>query len=112
MEFVRVDSSRKNYHIPDFTFYYTIPELDFEMIAMDYNIYDFEGIGGNGYGETGGAREAKCEKWDPFESSLEGLWYPLEAKETCLNGLMFKKHGLTRVVLKGLMVLTCLEIYL
>ncbi|CAJ1364598.1 unnamed protein product [Effrenium voratum] len=66
---------RKNYHIPDFTFYYTIPELDFEMIAMDYNIYDFEGIGGNGYGETGGAREVAkfCGGTERVKDSLSRL---------------------------------------
>ncbi|CAE7036041.1 unnamed protein product, partial [Symbiodinium sp. CCMP2456] len=47
---------RRNFHIPDFTFFYTIPELDFELIGLDYNWYDRHGIGGNGYGPSGGGR--------------------------------------------------------
>eukprot|EP00438_Fugacium_kawagutii_P003494 Skav218375 [mRNA] locus=scaffold2066:227567:228463:+ [translate_table: standard] len=50
-------NTRTNFHMPDFTFFYTIPDLDFEMIAMDYNYYDFEGLGGNGFGQGGGARD-------------------------------------------------------
>jgi len=68
-------NTRSNFHMPDFTFFYTIPELDFEMIAIDYNYYDFDGLGGNGYGPTGGARDVAkvCGGTDRVHSSLESI---------------------------------------
>jgi len=38
----------KNYYIPDFSYHFTISQLDFEFIAMDRNITDSGGIGGRG----------------------------------------------------------------
>jgi len=49
--------ARKNFHSPDFMYFYTIPELDFELISMDYNWYDRNGLGGNGFGSTGAAKD-------------------------------------------------------
>lgn len=68
-------NTRSNFHMPDFTYFYTIPELDFEMIAVDYNYYDFDGLGGNGYGPTGGARDVAkvCGGTDRVHSSLESI---------------------------------------
>ena len=61
--------------MPDFMYFYTIPDLDFEMIGMDYNYYDFEGLGGNGYGPTGGARDVAkaCGGTDRVKDSLSRL---------------------------------------
>jgi len=48
---------RKSYHMPDYTYFYTIPELDFELLAMDYNwLAAFpNALGGNGITEGAGA---------------------------------------------------------
>ncbi|CAE7876282.1 hypothetical protein AK812_SmicGene44053 [Symbiodinium microadriaticum] len=66
---------RRNFHIPDFTFFYTIPELDFELIGLDYNWYDRHGIGGNGYGPSGGGRGVakSCGGVERVEDSLARL---------------------------------------
>jgi len=40
---------RRNWHAPDYTYYYEIPELDFELVAMDWNAEDFNGLGGRGH---------------------------------------------------------------
>ncbi|CAE7610816.1 unnamed protein product, partial [Symbiodinium natans] len=63
---------RRNFHLPDFTYFYTIPELDFELISMDYNWYDRHGIGGNGYGPSGGGRGVakSCGGVERVEDSL------------------------------------------
>lgn len=68
-------NTRTNFHMPDFMYFHTIPDLDFEMIGMDYNYYDFEGLGGNGYGPTGGARDVAkaCGGTDRVKDSLSRL---------------------------------------
>lgn len=68
-------NTRTNFHIPDFMFFYTIPDLDFEMIGMDYNYYDFDGLGGNGYRQGGGARDVAkaCGGTERVHDSLARL---------------------------------------
>ncbi|CAE8737810.1 unnamed protein product [Polarella glacialis] len=75
---------RRNFHMPDFTFYYRIPELDFELIAMDTNWYDRDGSGGNGYGNNGGARELRkvCGSTDKVISYLRHV---LDASDLILR---------------------------
>jgi hypothetical protein len=41
--------ARRNWHQPDYTYYYSIPELDFELLAIDWNTYQFGAMGGNGF---------------------------------------------------------------
>lgn len=66
---------RANFIMPDFFYYYTIPALDFELIGMDYNWYDKEGAGGNGFGMTGGAREVakSCGGEDNMFNSMKKI---------------------------------------
>jgi len=67
-----VDGSiRQNYHMPDYTYFYSIPQLSFEIIAMDFNIYDFGGMGGNG--PSGGARKVTdfCGGQENFRHALQ-----------------------------------------
>ncbi|CAE8730352.1 unnamed protein product [Polarella glacialis] len=76
---------RRNFHMPDFTFYYRVPELDFELIAMDTNWYDRDGSGGNGYGNNGGgARELRkvCGSTDKVISYLRHV---LDASDLILR---------------------------
>lgn len=47
--------TRANWHQPDYTYFYTIPELSFELLAMDMNAVDMGGLGGNGFCEHCGA---------------------------------------------------------
>lgn len=67
-------NTRTNFHIPDFMFFYTIPDLDSEMIGMEYN-YDFNNLGGNGYGQGGGARDVAkaCGGTERVHDSLARL---------------------------------------
>eukprot|EP00931_Biecheleriopsis_adriatica_P068920 TRINITY_DN4281_c0_g1_i2.p1 TRINITY_DN4281_c0_g1~~TRINITY_DN4281_c0_g1_i2.p1 ORF type:complete len:619 (+),score=89.40 TRINITY_DN4281_c0_g1_i2:160-2016(+) len=46
---------RQNFQMPDLMYYYTIPDLDFELIAMDTNWYDRYGLGGDGMDPGKGA---------------------------------------------------------
>lgn len=39
---------RENYHMPDYTYYYSIPALDFELLALDQTSDWLGGLGGNG----------------------------------------------------------------
>eukprot|EP00930_Biecheleria_cincta_P017348 TRINITY_DN1381_c0_g1_i3.p1 TRINITY_DN1381_c0_g1~~TRINITY_DN1381_c0_g1_i3.p1 ORF type:complete len:575 (+),score=66.33 TRINITY_DN1381_c0_g1_i3:93-1727(+) len=66
---------RENFVMPDFLYYYTIPALDLELLGMDYNWYDREGAGGNGFGMTGGAREVAkfCGGTDNMFNSMEKI---------------------------------------
>jgi len=48
---------RRNWQQPDYTYYYSIPELDFELIAIDWNVYQFNAMGGNGFCNTCGAHD-------------------------------------------------------
>lgn len=40
--------ARSNYHMPDYTYYYSIPALNFEVLALDGSADWITGIGGNG----------------------------------------------------------------
>lgn len=43
---------RRHWRQPDFMFYYTIPDLDFEVVAMDWNADRLEALGGDGLCES------------------------------------------------------------
>ena len=48
----------KNFVMPDFSYFYTIQKLDLEVIGLETSeIFDFNGLGGDGFGPTGGAHE-------------------------------------------------------
>merc|ERR1719215_1160993 len=68
---------RENYHMPDYTYYYTIPELRFELLAIDWNwLAAFPGsLGGNGIEEGMGAYEMKehCGSAEKLGSELRGI---------------------------------------
>uniref|UniRef100_A0A7S0G0S4 Calcineurin-like phosphoesterase domain-containing protein n=1 Tax=Pyrodinium bahamense TaxID=73915 RepID=A0A7S0G0S4_9DINO len=72
-----VDGSvRANFHMPDFTYFYTIPALDFELIAMDWNWEDRNGLGGRGSACTGcGAYYAAkhCGSADVLDDGLKQI---------------------------------------
>jgi len=67
--------SRKNYHMPDYTYFYTIPELNFELIAMDWNwLAAFpDAIGGNGLSQGASGLVAHCGTDTAFSASLQGI---------------------------------------
>lgn len=66
-------SARANYHMPDFTYYYSIPALDFEILALDWNAMDVNGLGGAGY--RGGAQLTfqRCGWTGALQASLNAL---------------------------------------
>mmetsp|Transcript_25424 Transcript_25424/g.45121 ORF Transcript_25424/g.45121 Transcript_25424/m.45121 type:complete len:495 (-) Transcript_25424:80-1564(-) len=66
---------RKNYHMPDFTYYYTIPELDFELLALDFNwVGGFPGgLGGNGVGNGANQVLEHCGSFSSLNESLKGI---------------------------------------
>jgi len=64
-------SIRQNYHMPDYTYYYSIPQLSFEIIAMDFNIYDFSHTGGNGPSHGAKAVTSFCGGQHNFRHALQ-----------------------------------------
>ena len=58
------------YHMPDFTYYYSIPELSLEIVAIDQNIVDSGNLGG-----TGGAGQVEefCGSMAEINSALGKL---------------------------------------
>jgi hypothetical protein len=48
---------RANWHQPDYTYYYTIPALSFELIGMDWNSRQMGALGGNGFCSVCGASQ-------------------------------------------------------
>lgn len=48
----------RNFVMPDYSYFYSINKLDLEIIALDTNeMFDFNGLGGNGFGPNGGANQ-------------------------------------------------------
>mmetsp|Transcript_32324 Transcript_32324/g.58681 ORF Transcript_32324/g.58681 Transcript_32324/m.58681 type:complete len:563 (-) Transcript_32324:124-1812(-) len=66
---------RGNYNMPDFMYYYTIPELDFELLGLDTNWFDADGAGGNGFGPNAGATATGdfCGGVETAKASLEAM---------------------------------------
>eukprot|EP00443_Scrippsiella_acuminata_P077273 CAMPEP_0115441892 /NCGR_PEP_ID=MMETSP0271-20121206/37066_1 /TAXON_ID=71861 /ORGANISM="Scrippsiella trochoidea, Strain CCMP3099" /LENGTH=394 /DNA_ID=CAMNT_0002867709 /DNA_START=102 /DNA_END=1284 /DNA_ORIENTATION=+ len=66
---------RANYHMPDYTYFYSIPDLDFELVAMDWNSVDIGGLGGQGTCDTCGAHLLLeyCGTQDALISSLTAI---------------------------------------
>merc|ERR1712137_878310 len=65
---------RKNYHMPDYTYYYTIPELNFELIAMDWNWVAVglqNDLGGDGIHKGANKVLAHCGSEQTLRSSLK-----------------------------------------
>jgi len=68
--------ARKNFHMPDYTYFYTIPELDFELLALDWNwLAAFpDAIGGNGLTEGAAKLVEHCGNDSTVMSaSLRGI---------------------------------------
>jgi len=70
-------ASRANYHMPDYTYYYTIPALNFELIAMDWNwLGAFPGaLGGDGVEAGQGAHKLveHCGSTAELSRSMRGI---------------------------------------
>lgn len=68
---------RANFQLPDYTYYYTIPELKFELLALDWNwLAAFPGgLGGNGIGEGKGAGQMRkhCGSADRLSAEMKGV---------------------------------------
>jgi hypothetical protein len=48
----------KNFMMPDFSYFYTIKKLDLEVIGLETSVlFDFNGLGGDGFGPKGGANQ-------------------------------------------------------
>ncbi|CAE8609204.1 unnamed protein product [Polarella glacialis] len=68
--------SRHNFHMPDFTYYYTIPELEFELVAMDYTVLGAfpDIIGGTGF-EAGATKvKAHCRSEREVGRHLQSVY--------------------------------------
>ena len=51
-----------NFKMPDFSYYYTIQKLDLEIIGLETSVvFDFNGLGGDGFGPHGGANKLPQE---------------------------------------------------
>lgn len=64
---------RANYNMPDFTYYYAIPDLSFEILAMDQNADHFESLGGNGVGNGAASVLSHCGSEPTMRASLESI---------------------------------------
>jgi len=62
---------RANWHMPDYTYFYKIPELDFELVSLDWNWYDRNNLGG----DSSGSSEIRniCGSTDRLSQSLESI---------------------------------------
>lgn len=82
--------ARKNFQLPDYTYYYTIPELRFELLALDWNwLAAFPGsLGGNGLEEGKGAHKMRlhCGSDARLSAEMKGVQ---EASEE----LLFKRSA-------------------
>lgn len=48
----------RNFIMPDFSYFYTINKLDLEIIGLETSVlFDFNGLGGDGFGPKGGASQ-------------------------------------------------------
>lgn len=69
--------ARANFQMPDYTYYYSIPELRFELVALDWNwLAAFPGdLGGNGLDEGMGASQMKahCGSAQRLGAELKGI---------------------------------------
>jgi hypothetical protein len=75
---------RANWIAPDFMFWYSIPALDFEIVAMDWNAYQMNALGGNGFCSTCGAGKLKdvCGSQQKLESAM---WAKKDASTEIIN---------------------------
>merc|ERR1711972_170588 len=64
---------RANWHAPDYTFFYTIPSLQFELVAMDWNAYDFGGLGGDGPYKSASRLREHCGSEGALRDSLNAI---------------------------------------
>mmetsp|Transcript_30998 Transcript_30998/g.55507 ORF Transcript_30998/g.55507 Transcript_30998/m.55507 type:complete len:495 (-) Transcript_30998:118-1602(-) len=66
---------RKNFHMPDYTYYYSIPELDFELVAVDWNWAGAfpGGLGGNGLLSGGNKMLKHCGSDAILNVSLQAV---------------------------------------
>lgn len=67
---------RSNFHMPDYTFYYSIPDLDFELLALDQTVDWMNSLGGNGFScSSCGASQvlAHCGSPKNLQASLASI---------------------------------------
>jgi len=64
---------RKNWHAPDYTYYYSIPDLDFEIVAMDWNAKDFHGLGGDGPHKSARSTTHRCGGESNFKKAMKSV---------------------------------------
>eukprot|EP00928_Gymnodinium_smaydae_P043547 TRINITY_DN2914_c2_g1_i1.p1 TRINITY_DN2914_c2_g1~~TRINITY_DN2914_c2_g1_i1.p1 ORF type:complete len:507 (-),score=77.65 TRINITY_DN2914_c2_g1_i1:64-1533(-) len=64
---------RKNYHMPDYTYYYTIPALSFELLAMDWNYYKAETFGGGGAQQGARYLNEHCGGFENLKLSMKSI---------------------------------------
>jgi len=74
--------NRANWHQPDYTYYYSIPALDFELVAMDLDFYQIGALGGNGPHLGASGVLAACGSMDALHNSLLAI---AEASKKVLN---------------------------
>jgi len=59
-----------NYIMPDYSYYYQIPALDFELIAVEASIVDKDGLGGRGCSQGAELTCAACEGQANIDTQL------------------------------------------
>ena len=92
------DNNTKNYYMPDFSYHVEVPDLSFEFIAMEANIMDSGGLGGNGL--AGGAKLTgqNCGGQGGINSRLQKLndasnaMLELRAQKSTNNNFLIANH--------------------
>ena len=67
------EQTRGNFVMPDFAYFYRIPQLDLELIGLDLNWYDRGGIGGNGVDGGAAALKRVCGQEGPVFATLAAI---------------------------------------
>eukprot|EP00405_Crypthecodinium_cohnii_P017363 CAMPEP_0206449624 /NCGR_PEP_ID=MMETSP0324_2-20121206/18209_1 /ASSEMBLY_ACC=CAM_ASM_000836 /TAXON_ID=2866 /ORGANISM="Crypthecodinium cohnii, Strain Seligo" /LENGTH=523 /DNA_ID=CAMNT_0053919055 /DNA_START=57 /DNA_END=1628 /DNA_ORIENTATION=- len=62
--------TRKNFQMPDYTYFYQIPELDFELLVLDWNKADFGGLGGDGPDKSASQLKQVCGGIDELDHGM------------------------------------------
>lgn len=65
--------NRQNWQAPDYTYYYSIPKLNFEIVALDWNAADFHGLGGDGPQKSASQLTAHCGSEEIFEEAMNAI---------------------------------------
>ena len=90
-------ASTAHYWFPDYNYHYHIPELSLELIAVDRNINDLNGLGGNAGGhaqafKTCGGQEAVQEFLTKVDSAGDRLLADRAANGTATSAVVIQHY--------------------